>query len=275
MHFLEQAAIFLLTAVVLVPLFRRAKLGAVVGYLVAGILIGPSGLALIGEVDATLQFAEFGVVLLLFLIGLELEPRRLWVMRRHVFALGGAQVAVTGAVLGAAALALGLDWRAAAITGLGLAMSSTALVLSSLAERGQLAARHGREAFAVLLFQDLAVIPLLALLPLLGADGGAMQLAPALKGLGAIVVVVAASRVLVRPALKLVARYGGREVFTAAALLGARRLPRIFGLAAAVGAISAAVGYFASWTAQIPTGATMVAVAGLFLVPAALARLRR
>jgi len=244
MHFLEQAAIFLLTAVVLVPLFRRAKLGAVVGYLVAGILIGPSGLALIGEVDATLQFAEFGVVLLLFLIGLELEPRRLWVMRRHVFALGGAQVAVTGAVLGAAALALGLDWRAAAITGLGLAMSSTALVLSSLAERGQLAARHGREAFAVLLFQDLAVIPLLALLPLLGADGGAMQLAPALKGLGAIVVVVAASRVLVRPALKLVARYGGREVFTAAALLlvvGAALAMEAIGLSASLGAFLAGV----------------------------------
>ena len=183
---------------VLVPLFRRAKLGAVVGYLAAGIVIGPSGLALIGEVDATLRFAEFGVVLLLFLIGLELEPRRLWVMRRRVFGLGGAQLAVTAVALGAAGLPLGLDWRATSVVGLGLAMSSTALVLSSLAERGQLAARHGREAFAVLLFQDLAVIPLLALLPLLGAGGGAdMQLVPALKGLAAIMVVVAASRVAV------------------------------------------------------------------------------
>ncbi len=244
MHFLEQTAIFLLTAVVLVPLFRRAKLGAVVGYLAAGILIGPPGLALIGDVDATLQFAEFGVVLLLFLIGLELEPRRLWVMRRHVFGLGGAQLALTGAVLGAAGLALGLDWRAATIAGLGLAMSSTALVLSSLAERGQLASRHGREAFAVLLLQDLAVIPLLALLPLLAGDGGDMRLAPALKGLAAIAVVLAASRVLVRPALKFVARHGGREVFTAAALLlvvGAALAMELIGLSASLGAFLAGV----------------------------------
>jgi glutathione-regulated potassium-efflux system ancillary protein KefC/glutathione-regulated potassium-efflux system protein KefB len=217
----------------------------VIGYLVAGIVIGPSGLKLIGEVEATLRFAEFGVVLLLFLIGLELEPRRLWVMRRHVFGLGGAQVALTGAALGAAAVTLGLDWRAATIAGLGLAMSSTALVLSSLAERGQLASRHGREAFAVLLFQDVAVIPILALLPLLAAGGGeGMQLAPAAKGLAAIAVVVTASRVLVRPALKIVARYGGREVFTAAALLlvvGAALAMEAIGLSPSLGAFLAGV----------------------------------
>jgi len=244
MHFLEQTAVFLLTAVLLVPLFRRAKLGAVIGYLAAGIVIGPHGLKLISDPAATLQFAEFGVVLLLFLIGLELEPRRLWVMRRHVFGLGGAQVAVTGAALAAAALALGLDWRAATIAGLGLALSSTALVLQSLAERGQLASRHGREAFAVLLFQDLAVIPLLALLPLLAGEGGDLHLVPALKGLAAVVLVVAASRVAVRPALSFVARWGGREMFTAAALLlvvGAALAMEAIGLSASLGAFLAGV----------------------------------
>jgi len=243
-HFLEQAAVFLLTAVVLVPLFRRARLGAVVGYLVAGMLIGPSGLALIGDPAATLRFAEFGVVLLLFIIGLELEPRRLWVMRRYVFGLGGAQLAATGLALGAAALWLGLDWRAATVTGLGLALSSTALVLTALAERGQLAARHGREAFAVLLFQDMAVIPMIALLPLLAGGASGMQLAPALKGLAAILVVVAASRRVVRPALQAVARWGGREVFTAAALLlvvGAALGMELIGLSPSLGAFLAGV----------------------------------
>ena len=244
MHLLEQSAVFLLTAVLLVPLFRRAKLGAVIGYLAAGIVIGPHGLKLVGDPAATLQFAEFGVVLLLFIIGLELEPRRLWVMRRHVFGLGGVQVVVTGAALAAAAIALGLDWRAATIAGLGLALSSTALVLQSLAERGQLASRHGREAFAVLLFQDLAVIPLLALLPLLAGEGSDLHLVPALKGLAAIVVVIAASRVAVRPVLSFIARWGGRDVFTAAALLmvvGAALLMEAIGLSASLGAFLAGV----------------------------------
>jgi glutathione-regulated potassium-efflux system protein KefB len=244
MHNLQQAAVFLLTAVVLVPLFRRARLGAVVGYLVAGMLIGPSGLALIGDPAATLQFAEFGVVLLLFIIGLELEPRRLWVMRRAVFGLGTVQLALSGLALGGIGLWLGLDWRAATVAGLGLAMSSTALVLTALAERGQLAARHGREAFAVLLFQDLAVIPMIALLPLLAGGSSGMQLAPALKGLAAIVLVAAASRKVVRPALRAVARWGGREVFTAAALLlvvGAALGMELIGLSPSLGAFLAGV----------------------------------
>lgn len=244
MHLLEQSAVFLLTAVLLVPLFRRARLGAVIGYLAAGIVIGPHGLALVGDPAATLQFAEFGVVLLLFIIGLELEPRRLWVMRRHVFGLGGVQVLVTGAVLAAAAVAFGLDWRAATIAGLGLALSSTALVLQSLSERGQLASRHGREAFAVLLFQDLAVIPLLALLPLLAGEGSDLHLVPALKGIAAIAVVIAASRIAVRPALSFIARWGGRDVFTAAALLmvvGAALLMEAIGLSASLGAFLAGV----------------------------------
>src|SRR6266850_5388389 len=212
MHFLEQASIFLLTAVLLVPLFQRLRLGAVLGYLGAGMLIGPWGLGMVGEVESTLEFAEFGVVLLLFLVGLELQPSRLWVLRRPVFGLGGAQVMVTGAVLSVLGLAFGLSWQAAVVAGFGLAMSSTALVLASLAERKQLTTRHGREAFAVLLFQDLSVIPLLALLPLLSDSGvhAAGGWTAAAKGLAVIAVVVAASRLVVRPVLKAVASYGGR-----------------------------------------------------------------
>ncbi len=246
MHLLEQTAIFLLTAVLLVPLFRRLKLGAVLGYLAAGIVIGPWGLGLVGEVQATMNFAEFGVVLLLFLIGLELQPSRLWVLRRPVFGLGGAQVAVTTLALLLACLPLGLGWREALVIGFGLAMSSTALVLSSLAERGQLAERHGRNAFAILLFQDLSVIPMLALLPLLAqetlhADGHWMAAA---KGVAAIVAVIAGSRLVVRPVLKRVASYGGREVFTAAALLlviGAALIMEKIGLSMSLGAFLAGV----------------------------------
>jgi monovalent cation:proton antiporter-2 (CPA2) family protein len=245
MHLLEQAAIFLLTAVLLVPLFRRLKLGAVLGYLAAGMLIGPWGLGLIGEVQSTMHFAEFGVVLLLFLVGLELDPRRLWLLRRPVFGLGGAQVVATTLALGALGLAFGLSWQAALVAAFGLAMSSTALVLSSLAERGQLAARHGRESFAVLLFQDLAVIPMLALLPLLGGGGQeGVGLAAAAKGLGVILAVVVASRLVVRPALKGIANYGGREVFTAAALLlvvGTALLMERIGLSMSLGAFLAGV----------------------------------
>ncbi|MGB7541056.1 MAG: monovalent cation:proton antiporter-2 (CPA2) family protein [Burkholderiales bacterium] len=245
MHLLEQAAIFLLTAVLLVPLFQRLGLGAVLGYLAAGMLIGPWGLGIAGEIGSAMELAEFGVVMLLFLIGLELEPRRLWVLRRPVFGLGGAQVVSTGFVLAAAALPFGLDWRAAIVAGLGLAMSSTAIVLTSLAGRGQLAARHGREAFAVLLFQDLSVIPLLALLPLLGDSGGAAGgWFAAAKGVAVIAAVVAGSRLAVRPALKVIAQYGGREVFTAAALLlvvGAALVMTWIGLPMSLGAFLAGV----------------------------------
>jgi monovalent cation:proton antiporter-2 (CPA2) family protein len=246
MQFLEQAAVFLLTAVLLVPLFQRLKLGAVLGYLCAGMLIGPWGLGMIREVESTLEIAEFGVVLLLFLVGLELQPSRLWVLRRPVFGLGGAQVAVTGAALAALALVFGLSWQAALVAGFGLAMSSTALVLASLAERKQLATRHGREAFAVLLFQDVSVIPLLALLPLLGDSGAhaAGGWTAAAKAVAVIAVVVAASRLVVRPVLKTVASYGGREVFTAAALLlvvGAALIMEKIGLSPSLGAFLAGV----------------------------------
>jgi monovalent cation:proton antiporter-2 (CPA2) family protein len=246
MQLLEQIAIFLLTAVLIVPIFQRLKLGAVLGYLAAGMIIGPWGLGVISAVESTLQFSEFGVVLLLFLIGLELEPRRLWTLRNSVFGLGGAQVAATGGVIGMLALAAGFAWQAALIIGLGCAMSSTALVMSSLAERGQLLTRYGRESFAILLFQDLAVIPLLAILPLLAAvqgHDGNRWLATA-KGIAVIAVFVAGSRLLIRPALKFIAINRSREVFTAAALLlviGTALIMERIGLSMSLGAFLAGV----------------------------------
>lgn len=214
-------AIFLLTAVIVVPLFRRLKLGSVLGYIAAGVLIGPWGMGLVPQTEGTQHAAELGVVLLLFLVGLELEPSRLWALRRSVFGLGSAQVIGCGAVLGAVAHAAGLEWRAAIVVGFGLAMSSTAIVIAWLAEREQLSSPAGRKAFAILLFQDLAVIPLIAVLPLLtpGADSTESGWMLAAKGFGAIAVVVIGSRLVTRPALSFIARYGGREVFTAAALL--------------------------------------------------------
>jgi monovalent cation:proton antiporter-2 (CPA2) family protein len=246
MTLLEQAAIFLVTAVIVVPVFRRLQLGAVLGYLAAGAIIGPWGLGLIADADATLSFAEMGVVLLLFLIGLELEPSRLWALRRPVFGLGGAQVVVTGIVLTGFAVWLNLSWPAAIVVGLGLAMSSTAIVLAWLGERGQLSSPSGRLAFAILLFQDVAVIPLIALLPLISPDktGHPSGWILAAKGVAAIAFVMVVSRLLVRPVLKLVARFGGREVFTAAALLvviGSALTMDTMGLSMSLGAFLAGV----------------------------------
>jgi glutathione-regulated potassium-efflux system ancillary protein KefC/glutathione-regulated potassium-efflux system protein KefB len=243
---LQQAAIFLLTAVIVVPLFRRLRLGGVLGYLAAGAIIGPWGLALIAEAQETLHFAELGVVLLLFLVGLELEPSRLWALRKPVFGLGGAQVVVSGIALGVAAHVLGLAWQTAIVVGFGLAMSSTAIVLAWLGERSQLSEPAGRRTFAVLLFQDLAVIPLIALLPLLTPDTGETTNGwlVAAKGLAAIAAVIVGSRLVTRPALKLIARHGGREVFTAAALLvviGAALIMDAIGLSMSLGAFLAGV----------------------------------
>ncbi len=246
MQLLQQVAIFLLAAVLIVPIFQRLKLGAVLGYLASGMIIGPWGLGIVGAVDSTLQFSEFGVVLLLFLIGLELEPRRLWTLRNSVFGLGGAQVAATSIVIGLLAMVAGFSWQAALIIGFGCAMSSTALVMSSLAERGQLLTRYGRESFAILLFQDLAVIPMLALLPLLAAiqgHDGNRWLATA-KGIAIIAVFIAASRLCIRPALKFIANNRSREVFTAAALLlviGTALIMEKIGLSMSLGAFLAGV----------------------------------
>src|ERR1700736_5029956 len=166
MSLLAQIAIFLAAAVVAIPIFRRFKLGSVLGYLAAGIIIGPACLGLISRIDSTLHFAEFGIVLLMFVIGLELQPSRLWVLRKPIFGLGTAQVLVTTVIISAAAyFSISPTWQSALVIGFGLSMSSTALALQLLAERGQLSSQYGRSAFSILLFQDIAVMPALALLP--------------------------------------------------------------------------------------------------------------
>ncbi|MEW9898611.1 monovalent cation:proton antiporter-2 (CPA2) family protein [Chitinivorax sp. PXF-14] len=247
MNYLSQTLLFLTAAVVVVPLFRRLGLGAVLGYLIAGVIIGPWGLKLIGNVDAILHLSELGVILLLFVIGLELQPSRLWVLRRPVFGLGAAQVALSGLALGAAGMWLGLSWKAALVAGLGLAMSSTAFVLQTLAEREELTARHGRDAFAILLFQDLSVIPLLALLPLLTPIrevDNSNDLVDAARAIGTVLAVVIGGRHLLRPTFKIVARSGSRELFTAAALLvviGNAALMEWAGLSMSLGAFLAGV----------------------------------
>jgi monovalent cation:proton antiporter-2 (CPA2) family protein len=223
MDMLTQAAVFFAAAVIVVPIFRKLGLGAVLGYLAAGALIGPFGLKLIADVDLILHFSEFGVVLLLFIIGLELQPTRLWTMRSTVFGLGGAQVAITALILGMIAVTVGdFSIATAAVIGLALALSSTAFVLQTLAERGELRDRHGRVAFAILLFQDIAAIPVLAMVPLLGMSGMADE-APVVGTLLKVVAVLAAvivgGNLLLRPVLRAVAATRTPELFTATALL--------------------------------------------------------
>ncbi|HET7758255.1 MAG TPA: monovalent cation:proton antiporter-2 (CPA2) family protein [Steroidobacteraceae bacterium] len=221
---LAQTAILLAAAVVAVSLFRFARLSSILGYVAAGLVIGPWGLNLVGNVGHLLQVSEFGVVLLLFVIGLELQPTRLWVMRRIVFGLGALQVVGCAVVLGVAAWWLGAPPVEAGILGFGLSLSSTPLVLQVLAERGQLKTQHGRAAVGVLLFQDLAVLPVLAVLPLLSPLGAAHPGGAWWIGLLKLLAVIAAviiggGRLLLRPALRIVARVQVSEVFTAAALL--------------------------------------------------------
>ena len=222
---LTQTAILLAAAVVAVPLFRFLRLSSILGYVVAGLVIGPWGLGLIGDVGHIMHVAEFGVVLLLFIIGLELQPTRLWVMRRLVFGLGFAQVALCTLLLGTAGWLIGLPPTAAFIVGFGLSLSSTPLVLQVLAERGQLKTQHGRSAFGILLFQDLAVLPVLAVLPLISPlsttqSPGSPWWVNLFKLLVVIaVVIIGGGRLLLRPALRIVARVRVAEVFTAAALL--------------------------------------------------------
>lgn len=247
MDYLAHVAIFLAAAVLSVALMKRIGFAAVLGYLLAGVVIGPWGLSLIEDTASTQRLAEFGVVLLLFVIGLELQPSRLRALRRPIFALGGAQVLGVGAVLGAVAAWFGLGWRGSLIVGLGLAMSSTAIVLQLLAEKRELAASHGRAAFAILLFQDLAVIPLLAVVPLLAAPGALEQISPvvgAAKFIAVCIGLAFASRFLLRPLFTLVARSAVPELFTATALLvvvATALLMREAGLSVTLGAFLAGV----------------------------------
>src|SRR4026209_2548773 len=242
---LQDFLIILIAAVAVVSLFRRLRASAMLGYLVAGSLIGPSGLALLQDVSATAVLGQLGVVFLLFSIGLELSVERLAGLRRYAFGLGLAQLVVTTLVLWFILLGLGLDRGAALIVASGLALSSTAVVLQILVERRDLGTPHGRVAFAVLLLQDLAVVPLLTLVPLLArrdasllsALGGAF-----LKATAALVVILAVGRLALRPLLRMVAREGIPELFTGIVLLvslGVGWLTEQVGLSMALGAFLA------------------------------------
>ncbi len=248
---LTQVALFLAAAVVAAPLAKLLRIGNVLGYLLVGVLIGPFGLGFVYsvyEVSSVLNFAEFGVVLLLFLIGLELRPKRLWAMRSGIFGLGGAQVACTALALAAIGMGVGLAWQAALFAGLALSLSSTAFALQLLEEKGELALRHGRMAFAVLLFQDLAAIPLIALTPLfaVSALGGRPQMEwrAAIEALGVILVVVVAGRYLLDGVIRIIARTRVKEAMTALALLtvvGVTLAMETAGLSASLGAFIAGV----------------------------------
>ena len=245
--FLADAAVYLGAAVVAVPLFKRLRLGSVLGYLAAGAVIGPSILGIIGDPESVLHFAEFGVVLLLFVIGLELKPRRLWAMRREILGLGLTQVLVTGAILGGLGLALGWPVGMALVAGFALALSSTAFALQILDERGALNSNYGNLSFAILLLQDIAIVPLLALIPILapGADATAgFDWLGTAKAVGAILAVVLGGHFLLNPFFRIIALTHASEIFTAAALLlvaGAALIMAWAGLSMALGAFLAGV----------------------------------
>lgn len=243
MSLLQEAIVYLLAALALVPISRKLGFGSVLGYLVAGIIIGPSGLGIISDAEHMLHFAELGVVFLLFVIGLELQPSRLWVLRRMIFGLGGAQVAATAAVIAAAGLVIGFDIGKAVLIGFILALSSTAFVLQMLAERRELTTSYGRAAFAILLFQDLAVIPFIAIIPMFGVTAGEgielRDIAVAVAVMGGLIV---GGHFLLRPVLKVAAQTGIPEIFTATALLvviGAALMMELAGMSMVLGAFIA------------------------------------
>jgi monovalent cation:proton antiporter-2 (CPA2) family protein len=254
---LIQALVYLAAGVFSVPIAKRLGMGSVLGYLIAGAVIGPFALSLVGQQADVMRFAEFGVVILLFLIGLEVRPALLWSLRGTIFGLGGAQVGVTAAAVAGAAMLLGLNWQSALAVGFVMAMSSTAIVLQTLEEKGLRQGPVGQTAFGVLLLQDLAVIPLFALLPLLAPAGimtpiarGTSLLAgqpawlQALAGLAAVAVVAGGGRYLIRPAFRFIAAARLREIFTASALLlviAVAVLMQLVGLSPALGAFLAGV----------------------------------
>lgn len=249
MQHLHEIFIFLAAALAVVPIANRLGLGSVLGYLVAGVVIGPQLLGLISNVESILNFSEFGVVLLLFIIGLELEPRRLWLLRRTVFGTGGLQVVLTTLAFAAVAHSVfKLTPLASGVIGLGLALSSTAFVMATLTETKQLATTHGNTTFGILLFQDLAVIPTLALLPLLAAGSLNMDGADIYRSLfkigGVAAFLILAGRFLIRPVFRFVAMTKSHELFTAASLLvvvGTGLLMEMIGLSMSLGAFAAGV----------------------------------
>ncbi len=219
--FLIQAAIYLVSAIIVVPLFKRLGLGSVLGYLIAGIVIGPHALALIHDPEHVLHFAEFGVVLMLFLVGLELETQKVWELRKTLFGLGGLQVTCTMLIVTLIAHLLGFTWTIALVAGMGIAMSSTAIGLTALSEKNLLGIPGGQASFATLLFQDLSVIPLFMLLAYIApsqADAG-FDLWAVIKAIGVIAIIIVASKVLLRPFMRMIAQTGIREVFVAFSLL--------------------------------------------------------
>lgn len=219
---LEIVLVFLIAAVIAVPLFRRLGFGAVLGYLAAGVVIGPSVLKLVGDTESVLAVSELGVVMMLFVIGLELSPARLWIMRKPVFVVGASQVLISALAIALILSGLSIGTKAAVVIGLALALSSTAVGLQILSERKDLMTDYGRLAFAILLFQDIIAIPLLAAIPLLGQTVSASNepIAQAvLKAVAVVAAVVFLGRVLLRQLFPLVARMGTVEVFSAASLL--------------------------------------------------------
>ena len=247
-HTLIQALIYLGSAALIVPIAVRLGLGSVLGYLIAGCIIGPWGLRLVTDAEAILHFAEIGVVLMLFVIGLELDPQRLWKLRASVFGGGLLQMVLCGALIGVFCIFLGLRWQVAELIGMTLALSSTAIAMQAMNERNLTVTQVGRSAFAVLLFQDIAAIPLVAMIPLLASSGESTTLGAfafsALKVAGALVLVVVLGRYVTRPLLRFVARSGLREVFSAVALFlvfGFGLLLEEVGLSMAMGAFLAGV----------------------------------
>jgi glutathione-regulated potassium-efflux system ancillary protein KefC len=246
---LTGSLVYLAAAVIAVPVARLLGLGSIIGYLAAGITIGPWGLKFVTDPQDMLHFAEFGVVLMLFLVGLELEPRRLWSLRKPIFGWGSVQLFGSAALMVAAALLFGVDWRLALVAALGLAMSSTAIGLGALAERNLMATSSGQSVLSVALLQDVAAIPILALLPLLaaGGDAGAHSgggWVGAAKALSVIAIIVLGGRLALRPALRWIARSKTPEIFTAAALLlvvATAALMQTVGLSMALGAFLAGV----------------------------------
>jgi glutathione-regulated potassium-efflux system ancillary protein KefC len=246
---LSSSLIYLSAAVIAVPVSRALGLGSIIGYLAAGIVIGPWGLGLVRQVEDILHFAEFGVVLMLFLVGLELEPRRLWNLRRPIFGWGGAQVIGCTAVLFAAGVACGIGWKISLVAALGLALSSTAISLQVMGERNLLPTSSGQSSFSILLFQDVAAIPILALLPLLGSAGATEPAAAsawvqALRIVAVVAAIILGGRLALRPLLRWIARSRTPEIFTAASLLlvlAIAALMQAVGLSMALGAFLAGV----------------------------------
>ncbi|HPM68881.1 MAG TPA: monovalent cation:proton antiporter-2 (CPA2) family protein, partial [Piscinibacter sp.] len=244
---LTGSLVYLAAAVLAVPIAKALGLGSIIGYLAAGILIGPWGLKFVTDPQDMLHFAEFGVVLMLFLVGLELEPRRLWALRRPIFGWGSVQLFGSAALMCGAAVLLGVDWRLALVAALGLAMSSTAIGLGVMAERNLMATTSGQSVLSVMLLQDVAAIPILALVPLLAvsaehAQGGGWF--GAAKAVGVIALIVLGGRLLLRPALRWIARSKTPEIFTAASLLlvvATAALMQSVGLSMALGAFLAGV----------------------------------